>query len=143
MKKLADLLSQEDLPLSTKIYIERIQQLIKAPAIQKLANTSKNQSFSLSQSLSFGHYIFREFRQPSFELMDIFGRLDAWYSMAVAIKKYNLAFPEFIEQDTPLVEAKRLYHILIPKPVPYDLQMSPRHNFLFLTGANMAGKRTT
>ncbi|ULT42880.1 hypothetical protein KRR40_04840 [Niabella defluvii] len=27
-------------------------------------------------------------------------------------------------------------------PVPYHLQMSPEHNFLFLTGANMAGKST-
>jgi DNA mismatch repair protein MutS len=41
-----------------------------------------------------------------------------------------------------LVEAKGLYHILIPSPVAYDLQMNPEHNFLFLTGANMAGKST-
>jgi DNA mismatch repair ATPase MutS len=41
-----------------------------------------------------------------------------------------------------LVDAKGLYHILLPKPVPYDLQMNPEHNFVFLTGANMAGKST-
>ena len=27
-------------------------------------------------------------------------------------------------------------------PVSYDLEMSPRTNFIFLTGANMAGKST-
>lgn len=75
-------------------------------------------------------------------MIDIFSRLDAWYSMAVAVKTYQLSFPEFIDQEAPLVEAKGLYHILIPKPVAYDLQMSPEHNFLFLTGANMAGKST-
>jgi len=75
-------------------------------------------------------------------MIDIFSRLDAWYSMAVAVKTYNLSFPEFAEQQTPLVDAKGLYHILLPKPVPYDLQMNPEHNFLFLTGANMAGKST-
>ena len=142
IKRLADLLSQEELPLATRIYIERIQQLIKTAPIQKLAESSKNQTFSLSQSLYFGHHLFHDCRHATLEMMDIFGRLDAWYSMAVAVKKFNLAFPVFIEQDTPLVEAKGLYHILIPKPVPYDLQMNPRHNFLFLTGANMAGKST-
>src|SRR5437868_11714844 len=62
--------------------------------------------------------------------------------MAVAVKTYSLSFPEFVEQGTPLVDAKGLYHILLPKPIAYDLQMNPDHNFLFLTGANMAGKST-
>lgn len=62
--------------------------------------------------------------------------------MAVAVKKFGLCFPELIEQDAPLVEARGLYHILLPHPVAYDFQMNPQHNFLFLTGANMAGKST-
>src|SRR5690606_33478120 len=76
------------------------------------------------------------------ELIDIFCRLDAWYSMAVAVKTFNLSFPEFIDQKNPKVEARGLYHLLIHKPVAYDLEMDPEHNFLFLTGANMAGKST-
>jgi DNA mismatch repair ATPase MutS len=35
-----------------------------------------------------------------------------------------------------------LYHILLPAPTPYDVHLSPESNFLFLTGANMAGKST-
>jgi DNA mismatch repair ATPase MutS len=62
--------------------------------------------------------------------------------MAVAVKTYQLSFPEFIEQDSPVIDAKGLYHILLNKPVAYDLQMDAEHNFLFLTGANMAGKST-
>ena len=62
--------------------------------------------------------------------------------MAKAVKTYHLSFPEFIEQETSVVDAKGLYHLLIQKPVAYDLQMNPEHNFLFLTGANMAGKST-
>jgi len=52
----------------------------------------------------------------------------------VAVKTYDLSFPEFVEQSTPMVEAKGLYHILLPNPVPYDLQMNPEHNFFFLPG---------
>jgi DNA mismatch repair protein MutS len=76
------------------------------------------------------------------ELIDIFGRLDAWYSMAMAHKTFNLQFPLFVEQSNPLLKAKNLYHILLPNPVPYDIEMNPDHNFIFLTGANMAGKST-
>ena len=76
------------------------------------------------------------------ELIDIYSRLDAWYSMAVAVKRFDLSFPEFVEQDHSMVEAKGLYHILLQQPVAYDLELNPENNFLFLTGANMAGKST-
>ena len=75
-------------------------------------------------------------------MIEIFNRLDAWYSMAMAVKTFDLSFPEFIEPEQPLVDAKGLYHLLLPQPVAYDLEMNPEHNFLFLTGANMAGKST-
>lgn len=142
LKNLVHLLSKDELPSIAKLYVERISQLLNHPASQKLADSAKNQSFSLSQSLYLGHHLYNTFRRQTLELIEIFGRLDAWYSMAVAVKKMNLCFPEFIEQDSPLVEAKGLYHILLPQPVAYDFQMNPQHNFFFLTGANMAGKST-
>lgn len=142
LKNLAGILSGDELPAISKLYVERIQQLLKHPALQKLAEAPKNQRFSLTQTLYLGHHIYYSFRRQTLELIDIYGRLDAWYSMAVAVKKWNLCFPEFLEQDVPLVEAKGLYHILLPQPVAYDYQMNPQHNFLFLTGANMAGKST-
>jgi DNA mismatch repair ATPase MutS len=62
--------------------------------------------------------------------------------MAMAVKKYGLTFPELNEQDEPYIEAEGLYHILLASPVAYAVNMSPRTNFIFLTGANMAGKST-
>jgi len=62
--------------------------------------------------------------------------------MAMAMKRLNLQFPNFSEQDEPLIEAKGLYHILLADPVAYDVELTPHSNFLFLTGANMAGKST-
>jgi DNA mismatch repair ATPase MutS len=142
LKKIAILLGEVDLPPHIKIYIERIIQVLKDPALQELSMTTRGEPFTQKQNLYFGFHLRNPLRAKTLEMMDIYSRLDAWYSMAVAVKTYNLSFPEFIEQDSPLVEAKGLYHILIPKPVPYDLQMNPEHNFLFLTGANMAGKST-
>jgi DNA mismatch repair ATPase MutS len=142
IKKIAALLEDIDLPIAIRIYIDRINGILKEEALQRLSDTEHEKKFSTRQNLYFGYHLRGRYKTNTLELIDIYSRLDAWYSMAVAVKTYDLSFPEFIEQETPLVDAKGLYHILLPQPVAYDLQMSPEHNFLFLTGANMAGKST-
>ncbi len=142
VKLISELLTDLDLPANIKLYIDRISGILREGPLQKLANTLPKHKFSVRQYLYYGFHLRGRYKTNTLELIDIFSRLDAWYSMAVAVKTYNLSFPEFIDQDTPLVEADGLYHILLPKPIPYDLQMNPDHNFLFLTGANMAGKST-
>ena len=130
-----------DLPLSFKVYIERIFQLLKETPLQRLSET-KNEPFSLFQNLYFGFHLRGHYKADTLELIEIFYRLDAWYSMAMAVKTFNLSFPEFVDTERPLVYAKDLYHLLLPRPVSYEVEMNPEHNFLFLTGANMAGKST-
>ena len=130
-----------DLPLSFKVYIERIFQLLKETPLQRLSET-KNELFTLSQNLYFAFHLRGNYKTDTLELIEIFYRLDAWYSMAMAVKRFNLGFPEFVETEQPLIYAKDLYHLLLPQPVAYNIEMNPEHNFLFLTGANMAGKST-
>ena len=142
MKILAQLFMSIDVPQYFKFYIERIVHLLKEPSLRKLADTTPGQTFIKSENLYFAYYLRGRFRTDTLELIEIFSRLDAWYSMAFAIKRFDLSFPEFIEQEQPLVEAHGLYHILLHQPIAYDLEMNPENNFLFLTGANMAGKST-
>lgn len=142
LRNIIHLLEGVDLPIGIRIYIDRIAKMLGEPILGELANTKRGTKFSPKQNLQYAYYLRGKYRSNTLELIEIYSRLDAWYSMAVAVKTYNLAFPEFVDQASPLVEAKGLYHILIPNPVPYDLQMNPQHNFLFLTGANMAGKST-
>ncbi|HET9824826.1 MAG TPA: DNA mismatch repair protein MutS [Chitinophagaceae bacterium] len=133
---------QENLPLSFTIYIERIVQLLKETPLHRLSNTKSTDKFSRAQNLYFAYHLRGHYKNDTLELIEIFYRLDAWYSMAMAVKAFDLSFPEFIETEQPLVQAKGLYHLLLPHPVPYNIEMNPEHNFLFLTGANMAGKST-
>ena len=142
IKNIANLLEDIDLPATMQVYIDRIARVLKEQPLQKLAATRAGEKLSPRQNLCYAYYLRGRFRIDTLELIDIFSRLDAWYSMAVAVKTYRLSFPDFLEQETPLVDAKGLYHILIANPVSYDLHMNPQHNFLFLTGANMAGKST-
>lgn len=140
--QIAELLENLELPPSINFYIDRISRILREPPLQKLAESRPGEQFRGKQNLYFGFHLRGKLKTDTLELIDIFSRLDAWYSMAVAVKTYNLSFPEFIEQDLPLVDARGLYHVLIPDPIAYDLKMDPEQNFLFLTGANMAGKST-
>ncbi len=142
LRSITRLLAGIDFSKNIRVYIDRAEQLLRETPLARLAGTARGEKLTASQNLYFGHYLRGRYRANTLELIDIFCRLDAWYSMAVAVKTYRLSFPVFKAQDTPLVEAKGLYHLLLPKPVPYDLQMNPDHHFLFLTGANMAGKST-
>ncbi len=142
LKNISSLLENVDLPPAIRIYIDRMSQMLRHAPLQQLADVQKGQKLTMRQNLYFAYHLRGRYKSNTLELIDIFSRLDAWYSMAVAVKTFNLSFPEFIEQQSPLVEAKGLYHILIPKPIPYDMLMNPEHHFLFLTGANMAGKST-
>lgn len=142
ISKLAEMFDEKSLPPHFYIYIERIKQLVKQIPLTRLSETKAGETFTRQQNLYYAYHVRGEYRSGTLELIDIFCRLDAWYSMAVAVKTFNLSFPEFIDQQNPKVEARGLYHLLLHKPVAYDLEMDPEHNFLFLTGANMAGKST-
>jgi DNA mismatch repair ATPase MutS len=140
--KLTRLFSHQELPAFFKIYIERAEQLLKETPLAKLSSSKPDEKFSVVQNLYFGYHLHNRYKNDTLELLDIFGRLDAWYSMAVAVKTFNLHFPEFIDQREPIIDAVELYHLLLKNPVACDLKMNQDHHFLFLTGANMAGKST-
>jgi len=142
MLKLISFLDTDDAPLMIRTFLRRAHSLIDKPVLLKLAEHERGKEFSWNETLYFGRFVRDQFKSAAFELIAIYGRLDAWYSMAVATKQLNLCFPEFIDLPEPLIEAKDLYHILLPTPTPYDVLLSRETNFLFLTGANMAGKST-
>jgi DNA mismatch repair ATPase MutS len=62
--------------------------------------------------------------------------------MAKANKELGLQLPHFTDDAEPMISAKGLRHLMLKEPVGYDLEMNPHANFIFLTGANMAGKTT-
>jgi DNA mismatch repair ATPase MutS len=142
IRRLTELLRNQDLPPYFSLYIERAEQFLKETPLAKLAATKPDEKLNAIQNLYFGYHLHNRHKNDTLELLDIFGRLDAWYSMAMAMRTFDLHFPEFLEKQTPHIEAKGLYHLLLKHPVAYDLELNPDHNFLFLTGANMAGKST-
>jgi hypothetical protein len=71
---------QTDLPLSFKIYIERIHQLLKETPLH-VCRRPKKLTLSVCQNLYFGFHLRGHYKTDTLELIEIFYRLDAWYSM--------------------------------------------------------------
>jgi DNA mismatch repair ATPase MutS len=142
MKQIVSVFLNDKAPLNLKRLLDKAEVLILRSQFQIVFDKEKAEDLSTTQMLSFGYYIRYHYKQNFFELIDIYSQLDAWYGMAMAVKEFKLAFPVFIFSEEPALDAKNLYHILLKDPVAYDVALNQNHNFIFLTGANMAGKST-
>ncbi|GAC1438070.1 MAG: MutS family DNA mismatch repair protein [Sediminibacterium sp.] len=136
------LLSGDENPVLLQVLLNRIKMLLQKPALRSILQKEAGNGISLSGILKLGHFMKRDFKEETFELIDIYSRLDAYYSMATACKNHAFCFPELVDSPQSLLSAKAIYHPLLAMPVSCDLTLMPDQNFLFLTGANMAGKST-
>jgi len=132
----------QSLPPLLRSCFDRIKILLSPPILHALSEKKTGAVLSTPEVVKFGAYIRNHFKPAALELIDIYGKLDAWYAMSVASRDFNLVEPEFLETENPLVKIRGLYHLLVQQPVAYDVEMDPESNFIFLTGANMAGKST-
>ena len=142
MNALVKLLDQPGNPPLLGDLLERARRLLDQDILKELAATTPGKQLNPIQVIYFGHYVRYGFKTALQLLVDIHNRLDAWYSMAMAMLRYGLCFPSFVEQEDPYLDASQVYHLLLPKPVAYDIRLDVATNFVFLTGANMAGKST-
>jgi len=131
-----------DAPAPLQKLLLAAQQIINKEQFGIIEKNNKAADLTIVQQLHLANFIRYHYKRSMQDLLDIYAQLDAWYGMAMAVNEYGLHFPEFVESDQPLLKAEGMYHILLPKPVDYNLALHPQCNFLFLTGANMAGKST-
>jgi DNA mismatch repair protein MutS len=142
MKTIVELLEDPAAPAKLLLLLSRARMLLQNPELEELCKRPAGTSFTVRETVRFGHFIHEKFRHHALELVQLYSQLDAWYGMAAAVERYGLCFPELTDSEDPYFRAEGLYHILLAHPVPYGLEMTPNSNFIFLTGANMAGKST-
>lgn len=139
---LLKLFSATELPAPLKKVVHKIEGIINKEQFNIVSKHEKADSLSRPQVLHFAHFVRYNYKHNILDLVVLYAQIDAWYGMAMAVQKYGLVFPEFVQHDEAIVEAKELYHLLVHEPVAYDVMLDRQTNFLFLTGANMAGKST-
>lgn len=142
MHALATYFLTQNPPLVLKVQLEKILVIVSRDEFSVIKNKKNATELSMPDMLRLAYFFRYHFKSKIDELLAIYQQLDAWYGMAVATQELGLNFPTFIESKEPHIEADGLYHILLPSPVPYNAQLNKDNNFIFLTGANMAGKST-
>ncbi len=103
---------------------------------------SKNIKNNPQAVLQLGYFFYYQYKAQTKNLQAHFYMLDAYYSMATAMQEYHFNFPEWIDQTIPMIEFENAVHPLVTNAVGNDLSLTSESGFLFLTGANMAGKST-
>jgi DNA mismatch repair ATPase MutS len=122
--------------------LKRAERMLNVPLLHALAEKKTGDKLQPNEVVEYGNYVRNQFKTAALSLIEIYGKLDAWYSMTMAGKINQLVMPEITDSEFPFFEIKALRHVLLPDAVSYDVQMDPQSNFFFLTGANMAGKST-
>lgn len=142
MQQLVGIFEKDDLPVLMHTILERIRLMLGKGDVPRMLSVKNIKKLSAAEHLQFGHYLLYHFKSPLTDLIDLYGRLEAYHSLALAINKYQLQFPNVQDIDEPNFNATGLRHILLQQPVSYDVKLNLSTNFVFLTGANMAGKST-
>jgi DNA mismatch repair protein MutS len=142
MQQLASNFLCDDCPTPFKKVLEEVRKLTAADQLKIIDSHNKSAELPIPQMLQLAYFILYKFKNNMKSLLQLHAKLDAWYGMAMSVKKHGLVFPELDDSPQPHIDAKGLYHILLTDPVAYNVRMNNATNFLFLTGANMAGKST-
>jgi DNA mismatch repair protein MutS len=120
--------------------VQKINKLLQHP---DLANLKDKQKITNPQEiLALGHFFLYRYKNNTNSLLELFYELDALYSLAKAHQVYHFQFPHWIDDEKPYLAVEQAAHPLVSNAIGNDLTLSPDKNFLFLTGANMAGKST-
>jgi DNA mismatch repair protein MutS len=139
---LLQLFSEEKIPAPLQKILTAIEKVITKEPFKILEKYEDAEELSVAQKLELAHFIRYGYKHHMLDLVVLYAQIDAWYGMARAVQKYALIFPEFVQNNQPVIEATGLYHLLVQQPVAYEVVLNQKTNFLFLTGANMAGKST-
>lgn len=122
-------------------WVNSITSILQKQIIQQILQENKHELSDVSV-LKYASFFRNDFKNSCQELTEIYSTIDAYLSLAIATENFGYSFPKFIESKEPLIESIDLYHPLLQKPVSYSFNLKKDLNFLFLTGANMAGKST-
>ncbi len=141
-QQLMQLFAGEEIPKPLKKILIEIERIIQKDQFRIIEKYKTADELSPAQILELAHFIRYGYKHNMLQLVVMYAQVDAWYGMARAVQKFGLIFPEFVQHNEPVIEARGLYHLLVQQPVAYDVVLDQKTNFLFLTGANMAGKST-
>jgi len=140
-QKIHQFFDESALPQQLDEILNQSKKILAIHAVQELLKKEHFDELNKRDILFFGRLFHIDLVAEIRVLIKLYGKLDAWYAMAKANIALNLKNPVFTDAATQ-IKADSLRHLLLPNAVSYNIAMNKESNFIFLTGANMAGKST-
>ena len=137
VEEIRELLKDEDQYPTIRPSLRILKKILEKPHFQIYLK----QKITVADEMNLGFFL-QKSKSEVQNALQAFGVLEAWMSLAIACQKQGFVLPTFKETTVPYLTAENLFHPLLTNPKPYHIELDQAHNFLFLTGANMAGKST-
>ncbi|MHC1704503.1 MAG: hypothetical protein AB9846_11390 [Tenuifilaceae bacterium] len=142
LKKYFEKIDPKQLPLLLGQLYKTAQEILHEKDIQKACDVENINELGFIDLITIDQWFRAKYKIKISTLIDIAYKLDEFLSMAKAINKFNLTFPEIVDSETAIFEIEELYHLFVKKPISNNITFDQEKHFLFLTGPNMAGKTT-
>lgn len=141
MRSISGLIAMPEAPAYWAEKAERITGLLSMPELGEWLRQEKPDQIAPRKQLVVAAFLLYRYKRQLTELIADFAEVDAFLGLAKAMERNGLVFPEIHGAPMRLF-AEGMFHPLLDNPVPYKIALDTERNFLFLTGANMAGKST-
>ncbi len=137
MHHLYEFWCKKDTPEQWKELVERIQtQFEKFPIYSEIIQQEK---LNVRSILKYDFYLKQGQNKGLEELLDTFYTMDMWFSLSAIQDLEGYNYPTVSREKE--LEIDTFFHPMLTDAVGYSVDFT-ENNFLFLTGANMAGKST-
>ncbi|MNK03589.1 DNA mismatch repair protein MutS [compost metagenome] len=114
--------------------------LLNEAAFKDVLNRSSKLKWSTAELAEYDAIFRFRHRDLVLKLMHYLYDLDIYITLAKVASERGFTFPKAHTENYTRVDG--LYHPQVKNPVPNSIEISPKSNVVFLTGANMAGKST-
>jgi DNA mismatch repair ATPase MutS len=120
----------------------KVLDIITESGLSGIIQTSVDKKIPALQIAACDHYFRKDGSSQLRILLEWIYEMDAMGSVALAVKKHHLCFPDYRAVADSKVKVEGLFHPLLSVPVGNDLHIERNANLCFVTGANMSGKST-
>ncbi|MGN6418537.1 MAG: MutS-related protein [Pseudobacter sp.] len=131
----------KDAPPVIGAMVEEALLILSDPMLKSSNIGKKADAVSWKLLLKYEVLLFNKMNRSISRLLGILYELDVYISVGNTAKRIGLSFATAIAEGGEL-SMKNAFHPAIPNAKGNDISFTQQRNFMFLTGANMAGKST-
>ena len=119
-----------------------IKSILDDQEIQKLTRAAATEKQTYEKTAEYDQVLRFKKKDLLLKMLSHAYQLDVYIAVATVAAEENFVFAKALPADLLDMTLEGVYHPLLENAVGNNLQVTPRSNVIFLTGANMAGKST-